>query len=411
MVEMDLPRRRSPWRIALSFLLVLAGIVGGFVAWVRHSIDRRWAEFEHEVAALVAEADARDGPRPVLRGEPEPGNVWDLYLVAGERVRASREPIGQMSSTLNRGLGLDEAERKLARRFAQEVETARAGTRRSVVRPDLFGENRLDAKPSVNDLIIYPEILGRARSRMLVEAGQPRAAADLLLDLCLMNRDLMASGVWYTELVGLEECCRVLGELSAVVAGGALSRDDVQAVAGCLERLEGMLPGAADFFRNERARVGVILLRAEREGRPLEGSSRRDWRSLFSSRARALQTRRLLEDRILEAAARESVPWTAPGPLESATARERDFLPDHGKYLVRRLPKWGISSRELRARLRLLQMACAHLTEVEVPSLEDPFGEKLRTRVEDGRLRVWSVGVDGKDNGGSGDDLMLEVTP
>jgi hypothetical protein len=47
--------------------------------------------------------------------------------------------------------------------------------------------------------------------------------------------------------------------------------------------------------------------------------------------------------------------------------------------------------------------------------LDDPFGAKLRTEEKDGKLRIWSIGPDGVDDGGAGEwktdvkDIVLEL--
>jgi hypothetical protein len=53
-----------------------------------------------------------------------------------------------------------------------------------------------------------------------------------------------------------------------------------------------------------------------------------------------------------------------------------------------------------------------------VEALPDPFGSLLRSEFQNDRLVLWSVGGDGKDDGGSGDwkgedqnkDLVLDVS-
>jgi hypothetical protein len=51
----------------------------------------------------------------------------------------------------------------------------------------------------------------------------------------------------------------------------------------------------------------------------------------------------------------------------------------------------------------------------EILNLRDPFGENRIHSERDGRLRVWSVGKDGNDDGGSGEwkpqgkDIVLEI--
>jgi len=71
--------------------------------------------------------------------------------------------------------------------------------------------------------------------------------------------------------------------------------------------------------------------------------------------------------------------------------------------------------RDSRVRLRLLRAAAHYLPEGRILRLDDPFGTKLLWEESDGKLRIWSVGQDGRDNGGkaystgSGTDIILEV--
>ena len=43
-----------------------------------------------------------------------------------------------------------------------------------------------------------------------------------------------------------------------------------------------------------------------------------------------------------------------------------------------------------------------------VPDLEDPFGDTLRHAPSEDRLRIWSLGRDGQDNGGEGEWIPIE---
>ncbi len=73
-----------------------------------------------------------------------------------------------------------------------------------------------------------------------------------------------------------------------------------------------------------------------------------------------------------------------------------------------------------RAQLRLLRVATHYRATGEVLDLDDPFGTKLQTRGNGDALKVWSVGAEGKDHGGTGGfgfdrdgkdakDIVLEV--
>jgi hypothetical protein len=73
------------------------------------------------------------------------------------------------------------------------------------------------------------------------------------------------------------------------------------------------------------------------------------------------------------------------------------------------------SHRETLAHLRILRTALAYLLGGPIPELDDPFGGKLSARMEEGRLRIWSIGRDGEDDGGRGSrrtrdqDIVMEV--
>jgi hypothetical protein len=72
---------------------------------------------------------------------------------------------------------------------------------------------------------------------------------------------------------------------------------------------------------------------------------------------------------------------------------------------MQRLASWAA---EVPVRLRLLRMALALAATKELPEkapleLDDPFapGQKIHwRRIDSKRGRLWSVGVDGKDDGG-----------
>ena len=70
------------------------------------------------------------------------------------------------------------------------------------------------------------------------------------------------------------------------------------------------------------------------------------------------------------------------------------------------------SSREARARLRVLRAAMHWRATGEVPNLEDPFGDRIHHAKTTTTLKIWSVGSDGVDNGGDGlegTDIVIEL--
>lgn len=64
----------------------------------------------------------------------------------------------------------------------------------------------------------------------------------------------------------------------------------------------------------------------------------------------------------------------------------------------------------------MLRGLASHRATGEIPAHDDPYGDKIRTSIEGNRLKLWSVGGDGIDNGGDGEwrgwrgkDIVLEV--
>jgi hypothetical protein len=82
------------------------------------------------------------------------------------------------------------------------------------------------------------------------------------------------------------------------------------------------------------------------------------------------------------------------------------------------LPKTLAKHREGLAKLRLLRAGTGFLSTGILPVLPDPFGKNLLHVERSGKLKIWSVGSDGKDQGGKGGwsttpeqtDMVLEIT-
>jgi hypothetical protein len=76
-----------------------------------------------------------------------------------------------------------------------------------------------------------------------------------------------------------------------------------------------------------------------------------------------------------------------------------------------------IGHHNVLTRLLLLQAAAGFLATNRVPTLRDPFGDKLLSEQKDDKTRIWSRGSDGMNSNGRGDwmngkpDLVLEIVP
>jgi hypothetical protein len=80
-------KRPTIWIVAVALLtmVVLIGIL------FMPGTDGRWDAMRTRVAKLRDEARSRNVSRPVLRGEPIPGNAWDEYNIALNRALDFKE--------------------------------------------------------------------------------------------------------------------------------------------------------------------------------------------------------------------------------------------------------------------------------------------------------------------------------
>ena len=77
-----------------------------------------------------------------------------------------------------------------------------------------------------------------------------------------------------------------------------------------------------------------------------------------------------------------------------------------GNPMIRMImPSWARSDqshREALARLRLIRAAAGFLNKGSLAEMEDPLGTHLLQSQNSAKTRIWSVGRDGKDDGGLG---------
>jgi len=77
-----------------------------------------------------------------------------------------------------------------------------------------------------------------------------------------------------------------------------------------------------------------------------------------------------------------------------------------GNPIIRMImPSWARSDqshREALARLRLIRAAAGFLNKGSLAEMEDPLGTHLLQSQNSAKTRIWSVGRDGKDDGGLG---------
>jgi hypothetical protein len=74
----EAPKRRGrAWKILGVVVGVIVACAAGLLIWVNVVAGRKLDEIRRKSILMVAQWQARDPRRPVLRGTAEPGNAWE----------------------------------------------------------------------------------------------------------------------------------------------------------------------------------------------------------------------------------------------------------------------------------------------------------------------------------------------
>lgn len=376
------------WKI----LGIVAGLIlaafGGLYLWVRSAEARRWEEMGRLIEDLVAEAGSRDSSRPVLRGEPVPGDAWEEYGPILQEWDAAM--LG--SVTLRRDWE------------SGAVAALRRGVRRSSAR-NPYGQDwaRGEGRYPMNGILA----LGASG---LAYARQARdgAAAELTLDVAMFARDVGFNGNFGMQEGSHRLLLAALSHLHTLLqtVGPEVSRQ----IARELEVLDRALVRSGYLMLNELAREGRRF-RTQEDGEwwgndlPAPG-----WREAFSRRLMIAEGFQTLADWTRRTLEEDDVPWGSPQATRENWIWEEGVGGRNG--LVRTAVQsefvWSFEGRDLHARIHLHRLAAQYRATGEILQLPDPFGLQLRYEERDGWLRVWSVGQRRDNQGGEGDwDQMV----
>jgi hypothetical protein len=411
--EEVMPRRISTWRILGIIVLVLVVSSAAVGIWIRIAIDRSWAEMERKVHALHAEALARSGLRPVLRGETEPGSAWTKYGEAIPMLRLA----GIGRSTHGYDPSNEQAwEEALLKLHSPALVLLRNGVHRA------DGQRYRDWEhPESRESIFCLAALAGMEIESLKDGGKTRQSAERALDLIQFCCDAGRNGSredsqdadWNREVAFVW--------LKDMILSGALSREDLTEVARELRAVEVSLPRLHEAFLNTAMEHGFVFLDVSSKGTLLYFTDGKvPWRHLYSERvmiAAAFDSLLRCMRRLAEA---DQKPWAESLEIQKRALTElasvdnpilkrySAWVPNEGGSLLR-------TRREHLARIRLLRTAAHFKATGELIGMEDPFGGKLLSSKSVNRAKFWSVGEDGVDDGGSGDwsnkgkDIVLEV--
>ena len=409
---------KKGWKILAVVLGAFASILAVGAIWIGRVADRRIEQMQKEIAALREEINEGSPVRLPRCGEALEGNAWDDYNKAFAAI--PRPTMKSINDAYNARVMLEP--KKLAELLAPGEAAAddfRKGTRRRQGAYPIVWEDGFTGKsPSMFDC----QTLGNfaaLRARHLMDEAKPREAAEVMLDTCRFAQDLATNTfmIFHWIAGGIRQVA--LDELRSILKSKDLSREDLLAIARELDQAAREWPDPGDAATNDALAAGYELLKPWALREPeLRASIGESWRFGFSRALAEADAFDELRQLARQFAGISRQPWSEANrvahELEERIHRGPNPLTD-------RLIQWSANNfqmdRELRTQLQLIRIAVRFRATGEVVALDDPFGTNLRTQRDGDRLKLWSVGPDGVDDGGSGEwkrkagkDIVLEVS-
>lgn len=371
-------RRISGGKILGIVAAAMALAFGSLWLWFRSAESRRWEEVGRLVEELSVEAATRDVSRPVLRGDPVPGDAWKLYGPLLAEAAA----------------GTPRADWKAA-----AVESLRRGVRRG----SAGNPYALESVPMMSENAVEFGQMTLLQALGEAEAGRRRQAAELMLDVGMYARDLGHNGNFGLQHASFTLLNEVADELLKLLRSMGSDRETPAQIARELEILDRALGRSGYVVLNELAREARALRTSEQWEWWGYDISDAGWRHAFSRRLMAAEgvsrlvawTRRHLDDDEAQGSKREDFFW------EECAGGGNGLL----VVAARREDLWAADGRFVHARLHLLRLAAHFLATGEVLSIADPYGVHLLHQVQGPHLKAWRL-----EKAGPARPLEIEVT-
>jgi hypothetical protein len=416
------PKRISGWKLIGLIATVLALLLLSYALYIHFVASRRWAEMQRSLQELRSLSDLRNGPRLVPRGTAVPGNAWEDYSPALATMKSA--PTGVLYECVNRSPKADRT--KLDRALAT-YGSALDGLQKGAMRAN--GVYRVKWEDGfaadIPGLLQSQNLANLAvcRSRLLIEEGRPREAAELLLDTCQFAGDLGYNQVLISEMISIAIYGLALDELRDLILGGKLSRADLVEIDRELGILDGSFPQHGHSLMNEAMMAGHTFLKSNDSLLDMDSWSGGGpdwryfmWRAVFPKRLICADSYFIELDYMKRFAEADGVSWAASDAVALQSQGEMAKLKNPiSRMIVPGLFGANRAGRERRTHLRLLRAAAQYRATGEMPELADPFGVKLLSSTQGQKVKVWSVGKDHVDSGGKGEwkpsagpDIVLE---
>ncbi len=328
-----------------------------------------WADAEHRQWMQL------DFRRPAAWGNTVPGSAFKAYEQAASGIKDRSELADRVTRELcKRGADPNERNDALAS-FAPALEALRKGAHADDAR-DSFDWSR-GFSSCIPNLLVYRNLINiaQARVRQLVDRNEDEEAVRVMLDAAQCGRDLMASPLLITQMIGCAMLTVSLDETADRELLGRLSRTALAVLHQGLESLDQNLPLIPAAPRVEAA----LLVRTYQTDAPSEEITdcgfdwTSTWRYGFSERWMVSRMAKALADYYDECARLAALPWSKAEPaLDEAQQRATEDC--NLKALLPNLASIQRTRRETTALLRLLRLDVAHRLGLEL-QLQDPTGD------------------------------------
>jgi len=400
----ETPKRRGrAWKILGVVVGVIVACVAGLLLWVNAVAGRKFDEIDRRSKAMAAEWRARDAGRPVLRGAAEPGNAWDDYNPCLSEIKKTKD-ISRLGSLVVRDpKGDPEFGKAMLATHVKALELLRQGAGRATSRYAYAWEQGSNMQMPAFSTAQNLANLAVLQARALAEAGKPKEAAALLLDLCQFGRDFGDDGVLISEMIGSALLQLALAEARDLMSANLLDADSLRDLEAGLAVLETSFPRHARTLDNEAIYTGVTL-------RDFAASANYGIARLFFANA----FERCV-DWYGQAAKADALPWMESQSRIAVIDQEsKSTWNPYARMLLPALSGTGRVGRHRRVQLRMIRIAAHYKAAGTLLDLDDPFGSKMKTSLAGDTLKIWSVGPDGVDDGGDGrwqdgKDFVLEL--
>lgn len=397
--ESSVPKDRGNLKVVLVLTgsAVFIAVAALFLLMVSRENDKR-QELETAVGRGLMEAAVRRGP----------GAAWAEYAKAIEDAALIQKD-DLLTKYLEGRESVDrrELEQIVAER-TQALEFLREGTRRS--KGETFypwARGRQMKFPNIQKMETLAD-LAVTQARILAEQGRVPEAAELLEDVLVFAGDIGRNGTRFSSFVAVGIYDLALNEAQSLIVANKLRPKELAHLIARLETTDRDFPLLKDVLRNDALMFGMSALERMQRWSPEDGLPVQSVSADAFNEIQDLYRRGENFDHETFAKVTLDVSRIEADAAKSANPLVRQGVPSVTALVV--------AHRAARALLRIVRAAAVYRATGEFPELDDPFGGKLLHRIENGKVKIWSVGKDGMDEGGHGTwnqpkakDIVLEM--